>query len=85
MRAQARAAEGSEKQETSVYAGSPIPLARSHPQRTCAADRVLEHFERDGIADDEFVEGRAVAHIRAVKKNLATPGHTDVPVSLSDE
>src|SRR5438477_6543093 len=67
-----------------VYAG----LAERPPsdaERTRAADGVLEQLEGDGIAHDQLVERRAVAHVAAVKVDLAIVQHADEAVPLPDE
>jgi len=85
VRALAGAAEGSEKQETSVYAGSARPSSVSHAKRACAADGILEQLERDGIADDEIVERGALGDVAPMKEHLAIVCQADEPVTLADE
>ena len=61
------------------------PLSAHHAQRARAAHRVLEQLERDGIADLEVIERRALLQIRAMKINLARIRQPDEPVALTNQ
>ncbi len=61
------------------------PLSAHHAQRARAAHRVLEQLERDGIADLEVIERRALLEIRAMKINLARILQSDEPVALTNQ
>ena len=78
-------AEGSEKQEQSVYALSATGPSRFDLQGTRTADAVLEQLECHRVSNGEFIEGRAVTHVASVKKNIATVRQADEPVALADE
>ena len=51
----------------------------------CAADRVLDELEGDGVADDEIVDRRSFADVAAVKEHVPFISETDESVAATDE
>jgi hypothetical protein len=46
---------------------------------------VLEQLECDAVADREFTERRALAHVAPVEKDLATARQPDEGVASADQ
>jgi len=78
-------AEGSEKQEMSVYAFSATGPSPLDAQRAWTADVIVEQLEGECVADREFVERGAVAHVAPMEEHVATGRQPDEPVALADE
>jgi len=81
----ARMAEGSEKQETSVYVDSTTGSPPFDSQRPGTAHLVLEQFEGHGVSDRKIIERGALAHVAAMEKDFAIVRQADEPVALADE
>jgi hypothetical protein len=60
-------------------------LLSADAQRTRPAHAVVEQLERDGIADLEVVEVRALLKIRAMKEDREAISKTNLAVTLSHQ
>jgi hypothetical protein len=78
-------AECSEKQMTSVYVDSATRSPRVDLYGSRAANRVFDQLERDTVADRKCIERHALAHIAAMKKDVATIAEPYEAVTLADD
>src|SRR5919197_2689750 len=64
---------------------SAIQAKSSDVQGTLTAHRIVEQVKLHGIADVEFVDGRALLNVGAMKEDVAVVRETDEAVALTDE
>jgi hypothetical protein len=77
--------EDSEKQDACNLPGFSGPAATFDPQRSSAADSVLQQLEDHGIPDGEIVERCAVLEVASMEIDLAFVSETDEPVALPNQ